>query len=313
MKPVSGLTVIEYPYCYNAWDVEMIQGKPIFHSQIKKLMHRETDAYHKSQVFQTMGVPVTIEDINYPGSQEGSPYKVVTKNVSDCVCAALKRGDAVLFAGGYCNFAPAIAGGLQRAIGTDKKIGVIWIDAHADCRIPGQTAFSPTRLVSVPMAVLSGIADSALLDYRKNICGLTVPCSGENIIASDIRIMDEETGHNLMSAGILKLDASEFASEETWKQRVDELAQRVDAIYVSVDADILKHQYIPSYCKHVPFGQELSTVARNVATATSTGKVCALSLFCFNFDDKPEEATQTYQSSIAIIRNALASWTEIPL
>ena len=313
MRPVSGLTVIEYPYCYNAWDVELSGGKLVFHSEIKKLMHRETCFYHESGVFHTMGVPVTVKEIDYQMYQQYPPYEGVTRNISDDVCFALQKGDAVLFPGGYCNSAPAIVGGIQRAIDKDKIIGVIWIDAHADCRIPGQSAVSPTRLVSVPMSTLTGIADSTLLDYRKKVCGLQIPCRGENVIASDIRILDEETGHNLITAGILKLDASEFASEDTWRGAVEALAERVDAIYVSIDADILKHRYIPSYSKNVPYGQELDTVARNAAIATETGKVCALSLFCFNFDLDSKDAAQTYQSAITIMGSALKSWRCMPM
>ena len=65
MRPVSGLTVIGCPYCYNAWDVEAADGVPVFHSKIKQLKHREIDAYTDSGVFQTMGVPVFIEEDVY--------------------------------------------------------------------------------------------------------------------------------------------------------------------------------------------------------------------------------------------------------
>ena len=313
MRPVSGLTVIGCPYCYNAWDVEAADGVPVFHSKIKQLKHREIDAYTDSGVFQTMGVPVFIEDLDYQKYRQYAPYEGLTRNASDAVFSAASRGNAVLFAGGYCNYAPAIAGGLQRAIGEDKKIGVVWIDAHADCRIPGKSAVSSTRLVSVPLSTLSGIADDALREYRERVCGLKIPCRGEDIIASDIRILDEETGHNLISAGIVKLDASEFASGETWRKKIDELADRVDAIYVSVDADILRHEYIPSYSKNVPYGQELDAVARNVAAVTATGKVCALSMFCFNFDCYTEDTQKTYQSAVTIMREAFEQWKRVPL
>lgn len=313
MKSINKLNIIEYPYSYKAWAVEMIQGKAEFHSQIGEPDFFSIEAYRKSQVFQTMGVPYTIRDILYQGTENDSPYHALTRNVSDSVCEALKRKEAVLFVGGYCNFAPAIAGGIQRAIGTDKKIGVIWIDAHADCRIPDPSVHSSTRLVSVPMSVLSGIADPVLLDYRKNTCGLEVPCRGENMIAGDLRIMDEETGHNLMSAGIQRLDASEFRSEAIWKKKVNELAQRVDAIYLSIDADILKHEYIPAYCKNVPFGQDLDVTARNVALAAETGKLCALSMFCFQFDETGEKAMQNCRSAIEIMKQGLSAWKKMPI
>lgn len=313
MKLLNGLSVIEYPYCYNAWSVEVIQGKAVFNSQVGEPNFFSIENYRRSQVFQTAGVPFTIKDILYQENEESSPYQTLTRKVSDSVCNALKSQEAVLFVGGYCNFAPAIAGGIQRAIGVDKKIGVIWIDAHGDCRIPDPAGHSSTRLVSVPMSVLSGIADPMLADYRENTCGLKVPCSGQNIIAGDIRIMDEETGHNLMSAGILKLDASEFRTESVWKKKVNELAQRVDAIYMSVDADILKHEYIPAYCKNVPFGQELDITARNVADVAETGKLCALSLFCFQFGETGEKAVQNCQSAIEIMKHGLSAWKQIPI
>lgn len=85
MRPVSGLTVIGCPYCYNAWDVEAADGVPVFHSKIKQLKHREIDAYTDSGVFQTMGVPVFIEDLDYQKYRQYAPYEGLTRNASDAV------------------------------------------------------------------------------------------------------------------------------------------------------------------------------------------------------------------------------------
>ena len=218
-----------------------------------------------------------------------------------------------MVAGGYCNYAPAVAGGIQRAIGTDKILGIIWLDAHTDCRVPGHSSGNLTRLVSVPLSTLTGLADETLLTYRTDICGLAVPCRGENIIASDTRIMDEESANNFVTANILRLDASDFQRQDVWQRHVKALAERVDAIYMSIDADILEYEYVPSYIKKVPYGQNLDTVMRNVGIVTETGKVCALSLFCFNFDCSGKESMRTYKSAVDIMQAGLSKWKQVPL
>lgn len=309
MKNMKGLSVVECKYCYNKWRVEIKNGKPAFTSKIREHQQpRTVDLYHQEHVYEKAAVPVEIHEVDYKNYMQYEPYEGITRAFSDAVCESVSKGFAVMIAGGYCNYAPAVVGGMQRAAGTDKTIGVIWMDAHADCRIP-EKLDEPVRLVGVPMSTMLGLT---LEDYRKNTCGLLVPCKGENILASDMRIMDEMSAETLYEAKVNWLDASVYEDEPAWRKAVAELAAKTDMIYLSVDADILKPEYVPAYEKTVPYGHSLDVVKRNVRIALETGKVCAFSLFCFDFDHYERGGERTCKSALEIVETALESWKEIP-
>lgn len=138
MAVKKGLTVVECPYNYNAWTVDCTAGTPVYSSELKLYEgRRDVDLYHETNLYQAMGLPVEIHGVDYGRYKEEYPQPClgVTREFSDAVYAGVRKGDFVLVAGGFCNYAPAIAGGIQRAIGQDKKIGVVWMDAHADCQI----------------------------------------------------------------------------------------------------------------------------------------------------------------------------------
>ena len=77
---------------------------------------------------------------------------------------------------------------------------------------------------------------------------------------------------------------------------------------LAIDADILKTEAIPAYIKAVPYGQEVETVARNAGIVMDTGKVAAVSLFCFDFDRYDQGGEQTYASGAAILGECLSRW-----
>ena len=309
-RKVSGLTVIECKYCYNKWNADVKDGRTVFWSEIKELEHREVDTYHESGVYNTRGVPVTVHDLDYENYKQYEPWEGVTREISDTVCEAVKRGDVVMMPGGYCNYATPVAGGLQRALGKDKTIGVVYMDAHTDCRVPGRSSNVPVRFVSFPVSTLTGVADYSLKEYRQKVCGLEDAILGENFIASDIRIMDEESANNFVAANIRWLDGSVFADGAAWKREIDALAQRVDAIFLSLDVDILKAEYIPSYFKAVPYGHDIDTVIRNVKTVMDTGKVAAYGLWCINFDLIDQHPEVTYDTVIRLMRAGLENWQD---
>lgn len=311
MSKVKELTVIECPYNYNAWRVDCINGSPIFSSELKNYQWpRAVDLYHEADTYSAMGVPYEIHEINYENykKQYGAPYAGVTREFSDAVYEGVSKGNGVLIAGGFCNYAPAIVGGIQRAIGEEKRIGVVWLDAHSDCRIAEESP-EGVRLVGVPMSMMLGIT---LDEFRTEICGLKIPCKGEDIIGGDMRIMDEKTAEILSREHVQWLDATAINSEEIWNRAIERLAERVDAIYLSVDADILKPKYVPAYFKTVPYGNEPEVIKRNVRKVMETGKVCAFSTFCFDFDRYEHGGDITYASGREIVEAGLKSWQELP-
>lgn len=303
MKEPQGLTVLEGIWCHGEWmgDEEgNIQGECIPFTQM-----RDGEFYRKQGVYEKMGLPVELRQPEKERWPELSPCQAATRAFAWEARRAVEKNHAFLAVGSYCNMAPAILGGVQQAVGTEKEIGLVWMDAHGDNHILEGSGRQWIRLVSTPLSMIAG---QTMEKLRKEICLLEKPCRGENILAGDVRILGEESGWNLCRAGIRRLDSSDFGREEVWRREVEQLAGRVDVIYLAIDADILKAEAIPAYIKAVPYGQEVETVARNAGIVMDTGKVAAVSLFCFDFDRYDQGGEQTYASGAAILGECLSRW-----
>lgn len=305
MSKPARLTVVECPYCYAGWTAEAQQGETVFRSSLRECVYPQAaDLYRQEGIYQKAGFSPEFCRIDAQAWSQYPPHEGLTRAFAQAVRQGLEKGDGALLAGGYCNYAPAVLGGMAQALGPEQRLGLVWMDAHADNRILEKQK-GPLRLVSLPMAALTG---QTMPEFRRQVCGLERPIEGRNILASDIRIMDESCAQNLIDAGVKRLDASQFDREEVWRQAVEELAGRVDALYLSVDADILKPELIPAYEKPVPYGHDLETVARNIRIVMETGKVRVFSAFCFDFDKGGEEDRQNHRSGLALVSAALESW-----
>lgn len=305
MKKLQGIKIIQSKYCDADWRATLQDSHEVFFSQIREFsQRRDVDLYNLCGVYHTANVPFKIHDIDYESYAQYAPCEGITRAFSDAVFQGISTGNAVLVAGGYCNFAPAIAGGLQRAIGTDKKIGIIWIDAHTDNQRV-EDYEEPVRLVAVPLSTITG---QTLPSYRRHICGLEKPIDGQNILVTDARDTYEDEERNLKNAQIYRLSCEEFDHCDVFKSAVDKIADRVDAIYLSVDADILRADYIPAYAYEVSGGHSIETVMRNISSVMNTGKVCVFSVGCIDFDRYEQGGEYTYLSGMKLIASGLQHW-----
>jgi len=310
MAKLDGLSVIECKYCYNRWRVDPSTTPFTVIAEVKEFSQpRDVDLYHLCGVYGKAGVPVNVSEVDYEKYREYDPCTGVTRNFSDAVCDAVKAGKGVCVPGGYCLYAPAIVGGIQRAVGADKKIGVVWIDAHSDNRII-ETSSEPVRFVGIPVSSMVG---QTYEEWRKKACGLEVPCEGKNVLVSDARMNDEVCNKNMRDAGILHVNSAGFDDEAAWRKAVRELADRVDVLYLSVDVDILDPEYVPAYDKVVPDGHDIDTVMRNIRIVMETKKVLAYSLFCVDFDHYEKGGEWTYLNGMKLLAAGLESWEETPL
>lgn len=303
------LHVVECPYCYRAWDILPGKQGDKVNADAARFTHPYTaDLAKTCHVYQSMGIPYRITELSYTEGGKLDPCSSLIMQTRDAVKDAVSKQEAALFIGGYCNYAPAIAGGIQSALGTDARIGVIWVDAHSDSEIAEDHA-APTRFVAVPTMVMMG---QTLEFYRKTFCGIKKPIPGSRFLMSDIRMLDEEEGTRLENLGATRLDGSAFQNERRWRQEVERLAESVDILYLSVDADILKKEYIPAYEKAVPYGQYIDTVMRNIRIVMETGKVGAFSLFCADFDHEEKGGWRNRLSGVELLDAALMNWKCIP-
>lgn len=304
----KGLSVLEYPYVYAAWTVDPNDFDRAF-SERKEFSseRRALDDYHLCGVYHKAGLPFTITEINGFAYPDLEPFQSIPLQLAEECQKAICAGRKVLVPSGYCALAPAIVGGMQKALGSDKKIGVLWVDAHSDNVIVEKTKRNDRSFVGIPLSTIVG---QTMENWRKNFCGLSVPIPGENIIVSDGRCSDEECLENLQDAGILRLTEEQFEDSACWKEQVQELAGRVDALFLMVDADIMNGSCIPAYFCEEPGGHDVLKVMENVRIAMETGKVAAFACFCVDFDKYSQGGDITYLNGMRVIGAGLEAWKE---
>ena len=236
-----------------------------------------------------------------------APHEAIPLHFAEACRRAAAAGDRILTSSGYCAFAPAVLGGLQQALGPEKKVGLVWVDAHCDNVIVEETERPDLRFVAVP---LSTIAGQTMRDWGRDFCRMARPLTAGEILLGDGHCSGAEEYENLARAGIDRVLPAEFADTARWAARVQALADRVDAIYLMVDVDILRNEYIPAYFRPEPGGHALETVLGNVRAVMRTGKVLAFSCFCVDFDKYAQDGETTFESGRQIIEAGLAAWAE---
>ena len=303
------LTVLECDYRYCGWAID-VKTKEIT-SRLETYQQRKaTDDYQLCGVYRQADIPHEIKKVTrdlYPGEE---PYKAVPHAFSDMAYEAVKNGNKLLISSGYCVYAPAIVGGIQRAIGEDKRIGVVWIDAHFDNVIIEDTSEESSILVGIPLSTIMG---KTMEEWRINSCILREPIPTEYILAGDGRCSDEECTRNIRRTSAILVSETEFDKEAVWKEKVEELSNKVDAIYLMVDVDILRADLVPAYFERHKGGHDIDVVMNNVRIVMNTEKVIAFSCFCADFDKYEHGGDTTYLNSMKVIGAGLSAWEKRPL
>src|SRR5262245_31838696 len=113
---------------------------------------------------------------------------------------------------------------LGTVTGVGREIGVVWFDAHGDFHTPAST---PTGFLDgMGLAMLTGEGWRELREGLR-----TVPAENALLVAA----------RDLEPTEIARVEASDLrrADVETLEDALDELAMRVDAVYVHIDLDVI--------------------------------------------------------------------------
>ncbi len=304
------LSVIEIPY-YDPfkWVIDLEDPNRKISSVCEPFdKKRDVDDYETCGLYYKTGAPYTRERLEYYSKDhpDEEAYIGFTKLLSDRCTAALEAGEAVFVTGGFCTYAPGAVGAIQRAFGEDKKIGIVWIDEHADICTPFRTR--DELLAGMPLGTIVG---AGMEDWRI-ACGLSKAVDGRNVLLSDYRQKSPDDDAIVAENNVVVLDAAQFKDEACWRKAVERLAADVDVIYLQIDADILSKKFVPCYDYPVPDGHDIDTVVRNAGIVMETGKVAVFSTTCFYFDvDVPGREVNTL-SAMKVTGGTLEKWTATP-
>lgn len=217
----------------------------------------------------------------------------VEKRVCDQVAFALEdRQFPIVLAGDHSTAFGTIAGVKQ--FFPDKRIGVVWVDAHADLHTPYTTPSGNVH--GMPLALALGI------DNKENQMNNPTPevvnvweeikkigGEGPKILPSDIAFIGMRDTESPEDNFIAKHNMRNFTVDEVRKYGATEVAlkaldylDKCDVIYVSFDVDSLDSSISLGTGTPVPNGITLEEAKAINCTLVSSPKVCAWELVEIN-------------------------------
>ena len=199
-----------------------------------------------------------------------------------------------------CNDLLGMLSGLKydRA-GNSRRVGLVFIDAHGDFNTPETTLSG--MLGGMPVAVAAGHA----LHKLRNTTGLAEPLPMEHIVWGGVRDLDP-----LEAERFDKYDAQQFSVQDMralsaeLKTQIDDLAGRVDVIYVHIDMDVLDPAEVPGHDLAVDDGPTSEELADAIRLMFENPKTVALGIASTPaFDLDPDGVSR--QAALRLIEGAI--------
>ena len=168
----------------------------------------------------------------------------------DCIVPASRRiAGTVATSVQSGNFPVVLGGDHSLSIGSirgaakHKKIGVLWVDAHADFNTHATTPSG--NIHGMPLAALCGMGDPALVQLWDEPTPVINPKNVAIVGARDIDIGEKR---NLVEAGVLVLSMEQIdrlGLVTCMELAIERISKDTDGIYLSFDMDVMDPRHAP--------------------------------------------------------------------
>lgn len=183
---------------------------------------------------------------------------------------ALPKDDCAIFIGGD----HSISIGTIAAIVTRQRIGVLWVDAHADINTPDTSPSGNIHGMSVAVLLGDGVPELVNIGHP----GAKIQPSQMVMIAT----RDLDTGEKKrLARGDIRVYTMRTIDEEgigAIARRILEQFKNVDYLHISLDLDSLDPSIAPGVGTPVPGGLSYREAHLLMETLADSGKVCSLDL-----------------------------------
>jgi arginase len=192
-------------------------------------------------------IAVEIAETQSMGEHDAKYLHAITETCTreaEQVIAALAAGETPLVLGGDHSIAVGTVSGVAEFHRRKKeKVGLIWIDAHADINTP-QT--SPSGNVhGMPVAALTGLGPHEL----KDIFGWSPKVASENVVLVGLRDIDATEKANIRRAGITEVytmrDIDERGLRTVMEEAVRAAGRDTAGYHISLDMDWIDPEDAP--------------------------------------------------------------------
>ncbi|MEO6445336.1 MAG: arginase [Gemmatimonadaceae bacterium] len=239
--------------------------------QLEKLGHSVEDAGNVSVPFR--------EDAAR-GAQRGARYlgaiTAVCADVAAQVQAALAAGQVpVVLGGDHALSAGSIAGAATHLAGSDKRLGVVWVDAHADLNTPATSRSGNVH--GMPLAALLGHGDGAMSSISSS-----QPCLRPSDLALvGLRDVDDAERENIrkwkLSAFTMRA-LDERGVRSVMEEAIAVATRETAGLWVSFDMDVIDPDEAPGVGTPVAGGMTYREAHLAMEMLADTGKLVGLDL-----------------------------------
>jgi arginase len=172
----------------------------------------------------------------------------MSRRVAGAVSTSIEAGHFPLVLGGD----HSLSIGSVRGAARNRKIGVIWLDAHADFNTDQTTPSG--NIHGMSLAALAGLGDKSLVQlWDENIPAI----DPSKIAIIGARDLDPGEKKNLKEAGAMVMGMEQvdrFGMVAVVEKAIAHISRDVAGIYVSLDLDALDPQHAPGVGTPVPAG-----------------------------------------------------------
>ncbi|MBE7534187.1 MAG: arginase [Anaerolineales bacterium] len=228
----------------------------------------------------------------------------IMRRVAGAVAASLRRGRFPLVLGGD----HSLALGSVRGAAKQKRVGVIWLDAHADFNTHETTPSG--NIHGMPLAALCGLGDPRLTALWNETPPVINP---QRVAILGARDLDAREKDNLHQAGVLVIGMEQIdriGMLAALEQCIERVSRDMDGIYLSLDLDALDPRFAPGVGTPVPGGLTYREAHLACEVLAGTGKLIGMDLVEVN--PILDEKNQTAELAVEFAGSALGSrvWVE---
>ncbi len=196
----------------------------------------------------------------------------MSRRVAGAVATSIQAGNFPLVIGGD----HSLSIGSVRGAARHRKIGVIWIDAHADFNTAETTPSG--NIHGMSLAALCGMGDKSLVQLWQEAIPVIDPSKVAIIGARDL---DSGEKANLKEAGVMVMSMEQidrYGMVNVMERAIERVSRDVDGIYLSLDLDALDPEHAPGVGTPVAAGLNQRETHLACELVAETGKLLGMDL-----------------------------------
>lgn len=233
----------------------------------------------------------------------------------DCIIPMGRRIAGAVATSIQSNHFPLVLGGDHslsigsiRGAAKHRRLGVIWVDAHADFNTVETTPSG--NIHGMPLAALCGLGDLRLVCLWDETPPVIDP---QRVAVIGARDLDLGEKRNLREAGVMVQSMEQIdriGMGSAIEKAVERVSRNVDGIYLSFDMDVLDPRHAPGVGTPVPGGLTYREAHLACEVIAETSKLIGMDIVEVN--PILDVQNQTAVLAVEFIRSALGSriWSE---